>query len=152
MSLIVSSVSHSDRIEKLHPLFARLFDYVRTHDLLHQPLGRIDIDGDRLFINNSEPTCLTADEQVLEVHRDYIDVHFLLQGEETIGWKDIDDVSNEVKAYDADADCALYDERATGYVTLHPGQFLVAFPEDPHAPIIGTGKIRKAIAKVKVNV
>ncbi len=149
--MFVSDLAHSGRVEALHPLFARLFEYVRSHDLLAAPLGRIDIDGDRLFINNSNPDCVRAENQVLEVHRDYIDVHILLQGEETIGWKPLCDVSNVVKGYDAADDCALYDERPAGYVTLHPGQFMVVWPEDPHAPIIGTGRIRKAIAKVRVE-
>lgn len=149
--MTVSDIENSFRYETLHPLFGRLFEYVRTHDLLHAPLGRIDIDGDRLFINNAEPECVRAENQVLEVHRDYIDVHFLLAGEETIGWKALADVTNAVKAYDAAADCALYDERPAGYVTLRPGQFMIVWPEDPHAPIIGSGRIRKAIAKVRVN-
>ncbi len=148
--MIVANLQNSGRIESLHPLFAQLFEYVKTHDLLSMPLGRIELDGDRLFINNVEPQCVTAAEQVLEVHRDYIDVHFLLQGEETIGWKALEDVTNETKAYDAEGDCALYAEPASTYVTLRPGQFMIVWPEDPHAPVIGSGKIRKAIAKVKL--
>ena len=31
-----------------------------------------------------------------------------------------------------------------------PGQFVIVYPEDPHAPVIGSGKIRKLIAKVKL--
>lgn len=149
--MTISNLNQCERLASLHPLFPRLFEYVRTHDLLHAPLGRIELDGDQLFINNAESACVAADEQVLEVHRDYIDVHFLLEGEETIGWKDLADVTNLVKPYDPAADCALYDERPAGYVTLRPGQLLIAWPEDPHAPLIGVGKVRKAIAKARVR-
>ena len=31
---------------------------------------------------------------------------------------------------------------------MMPNDFLIVFPEDAHAPIIGSGKIRKVIAKV----
>ena len=51
--MIVSNLQNSGRIESLHPQFKPLFDYVKTHDLLHAELGRIDIDGDDLFILNS---------------------------------------------------------------------------------------------------
>ena len=44
--------------------------------------GRIELDGDNLFINNVNPTCVKESEQVLEVHRDYIDIHILLEGKE----------------------------------------------------------------------
>ena len=50
--MIVSNLQNSSRIEVLHPLFKTLFDYVKSHDLLHAELGRIDIDGDNLFILN----------------------------------------------------------------------------------------------------
>ena len=47
--MIVSNLQNSSRVEVLHPLFKTLFDYVKSHDLLHAELGRIDIDGDNLF-------------------------------------------------------------------------------------------------------
>ena len=146
--MIISNLQNSSRVESLHPLFKKLFDYVKTHDLLHTECGRIELDGDNLFINNSNPTCVTADQQVLEVHRDYIDVHILLEGQESVGWKALEDLT---QAYEKEGDCALYADRPTTYVTLQPGQFLIVYPEDPHAPIIGEGKIRKLIGKVKVD-
>ena len=149
--MIISNLQNSSRVESLHPLFKKLFDYVKTHDLLHTECGRIELDGDNLFINNSNPTCVTADKQVLEVHRDYIDIHILLEGQETVGWKALEDLTQETKAYEKEGDCALYADRPTTYVTLQPGQFLIVYPEDPHAPIIGEGKIRKLIGKVKVD-
>ena len=46
--MIVSNLKNSSRIESLHPLFRTLFEYVKSHDLLHADLGRIDIAGDDL--------------------------------------------------------------------------------------------------------
>mgnify|MGYP000002021626 FL=1 len=148
--MIVSNLQDSARIEALHPLFKQLFDYVKSHDLLHTPCGRIELDGSNLFINNVNPTCVKAPEQVLEVHRNYIDVHILLEGKERIGWKALEDVSQLKQAYQEEGDCALYSDTPTCFVDLLPGQFLIVYPEDPHAPVIGEGKIRKLIAKVKI--
>lgn len=148
--MIVANLQNSQRIEPLHPLFKTLFDYVKTHDLLHAELGRIEVDGDNLFINNVNPECVTADKQLLELHRDYIDVHILLEGAETIGWKAFEELTTETKPYEKEGDCALFADAPTAYVDLLPGQFVIVYPEDPHAPIIGQGKIRKLIAKVRV--
>lgn len=148
--MIVSNLQNSKRVESLHPLFKKLFDYVKANDLLHAELGRIEIEGDDLFINNVNPECVSPDKQVLEVHRDYIDVHILLEGAETIGWKAIEDLTSETKPYEKEGDCALYSDTPTTFVNLLPGQFMIVFPEDPHAPVIGEGKIRKLIAKVRV--
>ena len=105
--MIVSRLENSSRIESLHPLFKQLFDYVKTHDLLNAPLGRIELDGDNLFINNVNPECVPADKQVLEMHRDYIDVHILLTGQETIGWKAVETLEHQAQAYQKEGDCAL---------------------------------------------
>ncbi|MFI3281379.1 MAG: YhcH/YjgK/YiaL family protein [Rikenellaceae bacterium] len=148
--MIISSLKFSERVEGLHPLFATLFNYVKSNDLLNAPLGRIEIDGDNLFINNVEVQGLAADAQVLEMHEAYIDVHILLKGEETIGWKSIDQIEKITKPYSAEAECALSDDKPTSYTTLKEGEFAIVYPEDPHAPIIGTGVIRKLIAKVKL--
>lgn len=148
--MIVSNLQNSQRIESLHPLFKTLFDYVKAHDLLHAELGRIEIAGDELFINNVNPECVASDKQVLELHRNYIDVHILLEGTETIGWKAIEDLTTETKPYEEEGDCALFSDMPTIFVDLLPGQFVIVYPEDPHAPVIGQGKIRKLIAKVKL--
>jgi YhcH/YjgK/YiaL family protein len=150
--MIISNLTDSMRIEILHPLFKELFDYVKSHDILHTPLGRIDIKGDELFINNSEPECKSKEEQVLELHHRYIDVQILLQGEETMGWKATEELcpTSEVSPYSEKDDFALYKDTPTTYFDIHPGQFVIFYPEDAHAPIIGKGKIRKMVAKVRL--
>lgn len=148
--MILCNINDLNRMENIHPLFKTLFDYIQTHNLLNMPLGRIELQGDDLFINNSEPECVTAEEQVLEIHRRYIDLHVLLEGTETIGWKALEEVEHISTPYNDEKDFELSGDRPTTYVTLHPGQCLFAFPEDPHAPIIGQGKIRKAIGKIRI--
>ena len=148
--MILGNLKHTDRIENLHPKFKQLFDYVKNTDLLLVPTGRIELDGEHLFINNVAPQCIEKEKQVLEVHHRYIDVHILLDGKETIGWKAIEDVQEEIKSFSEEEDCALYADRGTTYVDLLPGQFMIVYPEDPHAPIIGEGIIRKLIGKVEL--
>lgn len=148
--MIITTLNHSSRIEPLHPLFKKLFDYVKTHDLLQAPLGKIELDGDDLFINNVHPECKKKEEQVLEMHRDYIDVHIVLEGAETIGWKDIDAIQHLSQDYQKEGDFALSDDQPSTFVTLYPGQCCIVYPEDPHAPLIGSGRIRKLVGKVKL--
>ena len=51
--MIISNLQNSGRVESLHPLFKKLFDYVKTHDLLHTPCGRIEL-------NWKETNCLST--------------------------------------------------------------------------------------------
>lgn len=75
---------------------------------------------------------------------------FLLTGQETIGWKAVETLEHQAQAYQKEGDCALYSDRPTLFATLQPGEFAIVYPEDPHAPVIGEGKIRKLIGKVKL--
>ena len=148
--MIYSTLIESKHIESLHPKFKQLFDYVKEHDLLRQETGRITLDGDNLFINNVNPQMVSADEQVLEVHQRYLDVHIPLDKAETIGIKPLENCTDLKSEFNSEDDYALYSDKPTNYVTLQPGEFLIVYPHDAHAPIIGEGKIRKLIAKVLI--
>lgn len=150
-TMILSKLSDSHLIEALHPSFKSVFDYIKQNDLSKVPTGRITLDADNIFINIDDAKLRTQSEQVLEIHRQYIDIHIPLSGEEIVGWTPLDDLevpSNE--PFDVKRDFALYAQKASTYFTVKPGQFYIMFPEDAHAPIIGNGTLRKLIAKVRV--
>ena len=149
--MILAKLTDSSRYESLHPLFKQLFDYVKSNDLMEKDLGRIELQGDDLFINNSEPILLSKEKQVLEVHQHYIDIHIPFNGKEIVGWKALKDLHEPMQPFDVEKDFAVYDEPASTYFEVNPGEFLIVYPEDAHAPIIGEGKLRKLIAKVKVS-
>ncbi len=150
--MILAHLNDSDRYASLHPLFKQLFDYVKAHDFTHVPAERIVLDGDRLFINVADVTLKSPEEQVLEVHRRYIDVHFPLSREEIMGWSSLSVLATEsMQPFNEDDDFAVYAERAQSYLTIHPGEFAIVWPEDAHAPIIGQGALRKLIAKVCID-
>lgn len=149
--MIHASLQRSERYESLHPLFKQLFDYLKQHDLTAVPTGRITLCGDDLFINVVDATLVPAEAQKLEVHRAYIDVHFPLSGAETIGWHALERLTAEADApFDAENDFAVYTAPAATYSTVQPGEFVIVYPEDAHAPAIGSGTLRKAIAKVRI--
>ncbi|KGO01290.1 YhcH/YjgK/YiaL family protein [Porphyromonas sp. COT-290 OH3588] len=149
--MIIGSIHESARYESLHPAFKQVFDYIKAHDLLNAPLERIVLDGDRLFINNVEADAKRQEEMPLEAHRQYLDIHILLAGNERIGWRDLQDCGTPTKPYDEEGDYMLFEQPASTYVDLKVGQFAVVYPEDAHAPLIGEGKIRKLIVKALVN-
>lgn len=148
--MILGSLKNTARIEEMHPLFKPFFDYIKANDLLNAELGKIEVVGDDLFINN---VCLdgkTVEAAALEAHENYIDIHVLLEGAEQISWKALEDMQDVSIPYNADKDVVFFSDKPDECVALQPGQFIVVFPEDVHGPNIGSGKIRKLIAKVRV--
>lgn len=148
--MIVSHINDCSRYEHLHRHFKTLFDYLKSHDVQSMELGRIELEGDELFINNVLIDAVDKDKQPLEVHHEYIDVHLLFEGSETIGWLPTDKINHYSKEYSAEGDCALTTDAPSTYVTLLPLDMVIVYPEDAHAPAIGSGKIRKIIAKIKL--
>ena len=63
--MIIANLQDSARIESLHPAFKKLFDYIKAHDMLNEPLGKTELDGKVLYINNDEPTLRTKEAQAM---------------------------------------------------------------------------------------
>lgn len=148
--MIIDSLENSVKIEGLHPLFKKVFDYVKSHDLSEMPPGRIEIAGDDAYINVAELKGKDKNSAKLETHNQYIDVQILLKGEESFGWKSRGSLVHETGAYSEKDDIGFYEDESNLYFTLSVGEFVVFFPEDGHAPGIGQGDIKKLIAKVRV--
>ena len=148
--MILGNLNDTKRVEGLHPLLPFLFEYIKKHDFLSMPIGRIELQGEALFINNDNPVMKPQSAQLIEVHRRYIDVHVPLDAAETIGWKPLYDLSEVSRPYSCEKDIAFYADNPSTYFTVYPGQFLIVFPEDGHAPIICEGKLRKICAKIRL--
>ena len=149
--MILSNLKDCSNLLSIHPKMKLLVDFLKSRNLLELPLGKNVIDGDNVFVNHDIVDARSKDSQSLEMHRKYLDVHILLHGEETIGIKPTSSVKNITTPYNEEKDFAFADESADDYYTLHPGDILVAFPEDAHAPLIGTAKINKLIAKLRLT-
>ena len=105
--MILGDLSDTKRVEALHPLLGKLFSYIKEHDFLSDSIGRIELDGDRVFINNDYPILRSQSEQVIEVHRRYLDVHVPLDAPEIVGWKPLCDLKEVQRAYSEEKDCAF---------------------------------------------
>ena len=85
-----------------------------------------------------------------EAHRKYIDIQYIISGEEKIGFGNLGDMT-EVKA-NPEGDIWFY-HGPMSYVTLNSGFFCIFFPQDAHAPgmaVNGCTPTRKVVVKVPV--
>ncbi|MBO5703318.1 MAG: YhcH/YjgK/YiaL family protein [Bacteroidaceae bacterium] len=146
--MILTTLKDSDRYNSLHPYFKQVFDYIKQNDLANVEPGRITLIPEKLFINVCDAKLIERENQKLEVHRKYIDIHLPLSAPETIGWAPLNALGESENPFNETDDFALYPEEATIYFTVLPGQALIVYPEDAHAPIIGQGTLRKLIVKV----
>lgn len=118
------------------------------------PGGRVDVDGERLFLLLNTYETHSPDGALCEAHQKYVDVMYMVEGEEIIYVKPTDRLRTITRAYDHEADYLLaeLDQDATP-VRLRAGQFVMLFPQDAHAPGCydnAPQTVRKIIGKVRI--
>ena len=148
--MILDSLSNSASIEQLHPLFKQAFDYLKSTDFSKKEAGKIVLDGDNLYISVAEPTGKSKDAAKLETHNHYIDIQMPLTTTETIGWKAGKNLKKISQPYNEKNDITFFEDEATTFIKVSPGEFAIFSPEDGHAPGIAEGKFRKVIVKVRI--
>jgi YhcH/YjgK/YiaL family protein len=132
----------------VHPRLGPVLAGLRELRLTDLPPGRHTIDGDDVYAVVTAGQGKEAGEVKLEAHRRYIDIHVVLEGEDTIGWKPVSGCSRLAAAYDPDRDFVLYEDTPDLWIPFRSGVFGVFFPGDAHAPLVSRGMVRKAVVKV----
>jgi YhcH/YjgK/YiaL family protein len=148
--LIIDCLEDARRYARLHPLFPRAFETLERGDLMSLPSGKHAIEGDRLYLVIALDLGAGAGGAVLEAHRKYIDIQFVIEGTDMIGWRPVRECSHVSQPYDASKDVELYAESPLAWSPLAGSRFAVYFPADAHAPLGGTGRLRRAIVKVAI--
>lgn len=148
--MIVCSIKDLDKYVALNKNFAKVVEYLRSNDISALPNGRTDIDGDNVFVSSQEFEGKTREVAKLETHIKYIDIQMPFSTIEELGWRSTNNLEAPSKPYNDADDIAFFDDAATSYITLQPGECVIFFPEDAHAPGIASGTLRKAVIKVKI--
>lgn len=108
--------------------------------------------NDGFFYNVIEYNTTDDVDKLYESHRKYVDIQFLLEGEEVMQVVDIERLC-EVVPYDCVRDCTLYspiDKPAS--TVLRPNSVLILYPRDGHRTMAFNGKkckVLKVVGKVR---
>lgn len=106
--------------------------------------------GVSFTVKCEEPAMMPRERVALEAHRRFIDIHVPLKGVEGIGWAPVEGLKHPHGEYDEGADIRFFGDTSHSILHVHPGQAVVFFPEDAHAPNIGLGNHRKLCIKIPV--
>lgn len=147
--MIIDTIENLGKYVALNPLFADVVEFLKNNDLQTIEEGKHFIKDKDLFVNIQVAKGKTQEAAVLETHIEMIDIQIPITCEETFGYTPLCDLPDF--EYNAEKDITKYgDTKAQTYVTVKPGQFVIFFPQDGHAPcIINQSEIKKAIFKVK---
>lgn len=148
--MIFDTLNNVDNYKGLGRVYDAL-KFLSETDFSKIELGRYELDGDNIFYMvqsyDTDPS-----KTVSEAHRKYIDIQFMVEGEEIIGVADISSEKELIEAKEEN-DVWFYNCK-TEPLTLSAGKYMVLYPNDLHCPGVATnGKAltcRKVVVKVKV--
>jgi len=137
----------------ISPRIKAALDFLAKTDFSAMEPGRIEIDGDNLFVLVQKYDSLPKEQGKWECHRKYIDIQFIAEGIEQIGFTNIDNMKVTTE-YNAEKDVAFLSGKGD-YVTLVKGSYGIFFPQDAHQPKVAPdntpGKVKKVVIKIKVD-
>lgn len=120
---------------------------------LDAPLNEtVEIRGKELFANPVSLVSKPEADCVFEAHRKYADIHYILSGTEGIAVRELGGLIPK-ETFQTEKDIGFYEGEASGVLYLHPGDFMVCWPQDAHKVAImdGTpGAIQKIVVKVQI--
>lgn len=146
--MILDILENAHRYLALSKDFAKAFEFLSHPDLKELPVGKYEIDGDRIYAMVSEDCGRKKEDALLETHEKYIDIQLVLAGTDTMGWKPKSLCSQPVQAYDQKSDVQFFADKTDTWLATESGAFAIFFPEDAHMPLISSGQIHKVVVKV----
>jgi YhcH/YjgK/YiaL family protein len=149
--MVIDTLENCTRYETLHPRFKAAFDFLKRPGIDATPVGRLELDGALLFALTQAYETKPIQEGRLEAHKKYIDIQFVVSGEEFIGYAPLNNQA-VAKPFDAEKDIAFYDGEAW-FTLLRKGMFAIFFPQDAHLPgryTEKTAQVKKIVLKIAV--
>ena len=147
--MITGNINEADKYYCVNPHFKEAFEALKsfTSDLCE------NYKSENITINVSKK--ITSDlskdgkPRASEAHRKYIDIHYIIDGTEAIGYANIKDLKS-ITEYNIDGDYQLFGGKVSK-IRLNKGDFCITFPEDAHIPFMNAEKetkVKRCVVKI----
>ena len=147
--MIKDKLVNSDSYYGISENLKKGFEWLKNNKLDSIDDGRYLIDGENIFANVQ--SYLTKDEAPFEAHKKYVDIQYMIKGEEQVGIAEKQDCIT-IENYNEDKDVEFLECKCNKtYQILREGEFLVFFSQDAHQPslkIHNNSLVKKVIVKV----
>lgn len=150
--MIFGNIKNLHEYDYLPVDIKKCFEYAASNNLLDFEKGSYKIDGNNLFVNIVEYETIDVENRFWEAHKNYLDLHLMLDGKEQI---DVNFIGNmEEKEFVEKDDFLQLEGDKNGHVILEKDDFLICYPNDAHRTAVKVNnpkKIKKAIFKIIIS-
>lgn len=148
--MIFDMLTNSSLYTGISPRLKTAFYYLTSTDLAALPVGRIDLDGDHVYVLVQEYLTKRSDQGFWEAHRRYLDVQYMHSGCERIDYALLNTM--ELGEYSEERDFQAM-KGIGSPLNLVAGSFAVFFPQDAHMPGLACGmqlQVKKVVVKCEL--
>ena len=148
--MVLDKLTNSEMYNSLNPSFKAVFEKLKTLDPKDGEIEFV-IDEGNVFAHTSVVEQASTAKRQFEAHKKFIDIHFILQGEEQFVYANLSELTAVTEYDDAD-DCFMLEGKGST-LTLKAGDFLIAYPEDAHIPTLvktSSDNIVRGVVKIRI--
>ena len=149
--MIIDNIKNLEKYEKVHEQIKNVIDFLENFNKNNFKPGRIDIN-ENLFASLQSYQTLKAEEKEFEVHKDYIDLQYIVKSSERIDFATKDSYG---KSYEIDKEGDFFltnDIKNHSKLFLNEGDFAIFFPGEFHKPgcsLENDRDMQKIVFKIK---
>ena len=151
--MILDTIDNTHLYTSLHASFEKALEILRDSTLPQKGDGRYTVDGDEVYYMIQRYATKPMSQGRLEAHRKYIDIQFLLSGQELLGYAPVKDLT-VAEEYNPQKDIAFFNTpKDITKIKLEPGLFCILFPDDAHLPcchLAEPAEARKVVIKIRL--
>ena len=151
--MIADRLENAKLYKGLSPRLAKAFEHLARLAAAVPADGKLELEGKDIYAIVQSYETKPAAEKKWEAHRNYIDIQYVAEGVEVMGWAPVGQLA-PAGDYNPEKDVINFKAAAGSPVLVEKGAFALFFPEDGHQPGVQSGagsvKVRKIVVKVKV--
>jgi YhcH/YjgK/YiaL family protein len=149
--MVADKIKNAGLYKSLDAKIKKGLEFLEKNDFSKMEPGKYEIDGGSVFAlvqaYESKPVEICS----YEAHKKFIDIQYVAQGEEKIGYAHIGELSVK-KEYDEAGDYMLL-SGGGNFIACRPGSFLIFWPEDAHMPCVAAASpapVKKVVVKIQI--
>jgi YhcH/YjgK/YiaL family protein len=149
--MLLDSLNNAARLG-LGERFSLAFQYLQDTDFAHISPGKYKISGDDVYSSVQHYDSKPKSAGKWESHRQYIDIQYVAEGAELVGYAHIETLNSGV--YDETKDMIRYEAGDGDFLVLRKGFCAVFWPQDGHLPgiaIATPAPVVKVVVKVRIS-
>lgn len=154
--MILDNIKNLPKYAAGNEMLLLAYDFIMNYKKQPFPCGRYELDGERCFALVQKYETVPASEKDFESHARYIDLQYVVSGQERMLWASKDGITC-TEPMDVQKDIAFYTEKqdyTPCELVVEADEFALFYPQDAHKTgccAEGPETVEKIVVKVLMN-